>query len=79
MAMHKYTAETDAFIVAAPTYKIMQQATLPEFLKVMRGFGEYHKGDAMFKMNNGGTCYMRTATDPDSVVGITNCRSIWGH
>jgi PBSX family phage terminase large subunit len=28
-------------------------------------------------MYNGGVCYMRTATDPDSVVGITNVRHIW--
>jgi PBSX family phage terminase large subunit len=78
MAMHRFIHPEDSFIVAAPTYKIMQQATLPAFLQIMRGFGEYSKGDAVFRMHNGGTCYMRTATDPDSVVGITNCRHIWG-
>jgi PBSX family phage terminase large subunit len=78
IAMHRYTDPLDAFICTAPTYKIMQQATLPAFLSVMKGYGEYHKGDAFFQMHNGGICYMRTATDPDSVVGITNVRSIWG-
>lgn len=78
MAMHRYIDPTDNFIIAAPTYKIMQQATLPEFLKWMGGVGEYHKGDAIFKMHRGGTAYLRTATDPDSVVGITNVRHIWG-
>jgi len=78
MAMHKYTDPSDAFIIAAPTYKILQQATLPAFLKIMAGYGEYSKGDAVFKMHKGGTCYMRTATDPDSVVGITNVRCLWG-
>lgn len=76
--MHTYTDKTDNFIIAAPTYKIMQQATLPAFLQIMEGYGEYSKGDAVFKMFNGGTCYFRTATDPDSVVGITNVRHIWG-
>ena len=78
IAMHKYTDEKDNFIIAAPTYKILQQATLPEFLRCMQGYGEYSKGDAIFKMYNGGTCYFRTGTDPDSVVGITNVRHVWG-
>lgn len=76
--MHKYTDPTDNFLITAPTYKIMQQATLPAFFKIMKDCGEYHKVDAIFKMHEGGTCWFRTATDPDSVVGITNIRSIWG-
>jgi Terminase-like family. len=75
--MHTYTAEEDNFLVAAPTYKILQQSTLPSFLKFMNGFGEYSKSDAVFKMYGGGSCYMRTATEPDSIVGITNVRHIW--
>lgn len=76
--MHTYTRPDDNFIIGAPTYKIMAQSTLPAFLSVMRGVGEYHKADAVFKMHGGGTCYMRTGTDPDSVVGITNVRHVWG-
>lgn len=76
--MHKYHDSQDNFIITAPTYKILQQATLPAFLKLMEGLGDYSKVDAVFRMHNGGTCYMRTATDPDSVVGITNVRHIWG-
>lgn len=75
--MHTHTSADDNFIIGAPTYKIMQQSTLPAFLRLMRGCGEYKKADAEFKMRGGGTCYMRTATDPDSVVGITNVRGIW--
>jgi PBSX family phage terminase large subunit len=44
----------------------------------MEGMGTYAKVDATFKMHNGGTCYFRTATDCDSVIGITNVRFIWG-
>jgi len=78
IAMHRFTQRDDAFIVAAPNYKIMSQATLPAFLKIMDGFGEYKEQKAEFHMYNGGICYMRTGTDPDSVVGITNVRHIWG-
>jgi PBSX family phage terminase large subunit len=76
--MHEFTAPDDNFIIAAPNYKIMQQATLPDFLRYMDGFGTYNKTDAVFKMHHGGQCYMRTGTDPDSVVGITNVRAIYG-
>ena len=76
--MHEHRHKDDAFIITAPNYKIMQQSTLPAFLRRMDGCGEYRKADAIFEMNGGGTCYMRTATEPDSIVGITNVRGIWG-
>jgi len=76
--MHTFTDSRDNFLITAPTYKIMQQATLPEFLRVMEGCGDYSKADAIFKMHHGGTCWLRTGTDPDSVVGITNVRGAWG-
>jgi PBSX family phage terminase large subunit len=66
------------FIITAPNYKIMQQSTLPAFLKNMEGEGDYHKGDALFRLHGGGTCYFRTSTEADSVVGITNVMAIWG-
>ena len=76
--MHKFKSPRDNFIITAPTYKIMQQATLPGFLHYMRGYGKYHKADGVFEMHGGGQCWLRTATDPDSIVGITNVRGIWG-
>ncbi len=77
MAMHRYTDPEDAFIICAPTYKILQQSTLPAFLKLMEGLGEYNKVDAVFRIHGGGICYFRTATEPDSIVGITNVRWVW--
>lgn len=76
--MFNHTEPDDNFIIAAPTYKILQQSTLPAFLKIMDGFGEYKAGPAEFHMNGGGKCFMRTGTEPDSVVGITNVRAVWG-
>lgn len=78
LAMHTFTEPSDNFLILAPTYKIMQQSTLPAFLKVMDGYGEYSAQRAEFKMNGGGTAYFRTMTDPDSIVGVTDVRFVWG-
>ena len=75
---HLLTDSSNAFIVASPTYKIMQQSTIRPLLRFLNGYGEYSKSDALFKLYHGGTIYFRTGTDPDSVVGITNVRGIWG-
>jgi PBSX family phage terminase large subunit len=75
--MHQFMRKEDAFILAAPNYKIMQQSSLPAFLKVMEGCGRYDVQKACFETEWGSKCYMRTGTDPDSVVGITNVRGIW--
>lgn len=75
---HTHTEPTDNFIMTAPNYKIMQQSCLPRFLQDMKGCGTYNKVDAEFRIHGGGTVYMRTGTEPDSVVGITNVRAIWG-
>jgi hypothetical protein len=47
-------------------------------LQLLENYGTYHRQDAMFQMKDGGKCYFRTATDPDSIVGITNVRFIYG-
>jgi len=79
MAMHTYTSPDDNFIIMAPNYKTMEQSTLPAFKALNLAFWEkgYSAARAEFKMPGGGTCYLRTATDPDSIVGITNVRHIW--
>lgn len=78
MRMHEFTAPDDNFLICSPTYKVLKQSSLPPFLRIMDGYGEYNKSDAVFEMYNGGKCWMRTGTDPDSIVGITNIRHIWG-
>lgn len=78
LKLYEFTDRADNFLITAPTYKIMSQSTLPAFLRLMDGHGTYNKADAEFRMHEGGTVYLRTQTDPDSVVGITNVRHIWG-
>lgn len=75
--MHEYPGSGNNFIVTAPTYKIMAQATLPAFMAFMHEYGTYNKKDDVFTMHSGAQCFFRTETDPDSVVGITNVRHIW--
>lgn len=78
LKMHQFTDPLDNFIVTAPTYKILSQSTLPPILRYMDGYGELNKQEMMFQMYGGGRCWFRTATDADSIVGITNTRAIYG-
>jgi len=72
-----YCGKDDNAIIAAPTYKILNQSTLPTFFKFAAGKGTYSKVDSVFKFKNGSTAYIRTSTDPFSVEGITNVKWIW--
>lgn len=76
--LHTFTNPDDSFLITSPTYKTMMQSTLPAFLRLMDGYGTYNKKDDVFKMHRGGVVYCRTETDPDSIIGITNVRHIWG-
>lgn len=75
--VHEEGHSSANFIVTAPTYKIMQQSSLPAFMEVFTGMGDYYKNEACFKIRGGGTVYFRTGIDPDSVVGVTNVCGIW--
>lgn len=75
--MSKWVGSDHAFIIAAPTFKILHQSTLPTFLKFAGQFGTLRKSDAIFELNNGAPVYFRTSTDPYSVEGIQNVRAIW--
>lgn len=74
---HMFTGKYDNFLVTAPTYKILGQSTLPQFMSINEQAGTYNKATAEFQIHGGGKVYFRTGTDADSVVGITNVRGIW--
>ena len=75
--LHTFTNKNDNFLITSPSYKILQQSTLPAFLKIMDGFGVYDKKFDIYRMHEGGTVYCRTETDPDSIVGLTNVKHVW--
>lgn len=72
------STKDDNFIITAPTYKTLQQSTLPKFRAFTSGYGNLRKVDAEFKFFTGATVYIRTGTEPESIEGITNVRGIWG-
>lgn len=68
---------TDNIIITAPTYKTIQQATIPKFLQIWGNYGEYKKGDQVFKFHTGITAYIRSLNEPNAIEGITDVRRIW--
>lgn len=78
IAMHESRDPEARFLIVAPTYKILEQSTLPTFLRLMDGSGIYRKASQTFVLHGGGTAYFRTGAEPDSVVGIPNVRHVWG-
>jgi PBSX family phage terminase large subunit len=68
----------DNAIIAAPDYKIFSQSTFPKFQEYFSGYGKLDKKEMAFRVNGGGTIYLRSMHDPDSCEGITNVRWIWG-
>jgi hypothetical protein len=75
--IHLHTAPTDNFLLLAPTYPIMQQSALPYFLRAMEGCGTHNGTAREFRLHTGGVVYIRTETDPDSIVGVPNVRAYW--
>lgn len=68
----------DNILIGAPTYKILEQATLPTFLQLHTSFvGRYNAKDGVFRTHKGVNVWFRTGTDPDSVEGIPDCIFAW--
>lgn len=67
----------ETIIIAAPTYKTLQQATLPKFLQYNRELGQHLKARDEFVYKWGTTVYFRTATHPESMEGIPNTKMVW--
>jgi len=74
--MHRFTNEDDNFLVCSPTYKILEQSTLPPFLMLNKGCGRMDRANMCFHIHGGGKVWFRTGQNPDSVVGITNVRAV---
>ena len=69
--------KTANHIIVAPTYKILQQATLPKFLQLYGKNGTYNKVESTFRWAFGPTTFIRSLTDPNAIEGITDVESIW--
>lgn len=65
------------FIIAAPTFKLMEKSTLPWALHLLRGCGKFDRTRYKFHLNGGGTIWFCSMQDDDSAEGATNVRAIW--
>lgn len=70
-------AAANTFIIAAPTYKLMQKSTMPWMLSLLKGCGYLDKQKNAFMLNGGATLYFASMQDSDSVEGATNVKGIW--
>jgi len=75
--IHEGSDGKSAFLLMAPTYKIMQQSMLPYFLHYMEGAGDHKKAEAVYELYTGDLVFLRTGTDPNSIVGIPRVKAYW--
>jgi PBSX family phage terminase large subunit len=76
--MFKHTHPDDTFLITAPTVKILNQATLPAFLKIMKPYGNYRDSKGEFETHWGTKAYIRSLHEPDLIEGIQNIKAAWG-
>lgn len=79
--MANKTAEFDAprntFIVAGPTFKLMEKSTIPWMLSLLQGYGKFDKQHYRYHLNQGGVLWFASMQDSDSAEGATNVKGIW--
>lgn len=73
----QYDAPDNTFIIAAPTFKLMEKSTLPWSLKLLQGCGYFDKKYYRFYLNGGGIIWFASMQDDDSCEGATNVEGIW--
>jgi len=67
----------DDFLIAAPTYKILQQSTLRKFFELFPELRRFYKAqDQVIMLPNGTHIYIRSTEDPDAIEGMT-LRRAW--
>lgn len=62
----------DSGLIAAPTYKILTQSTLPKFFEINPDFKRfYKKGDNEIVIPDRGTIFIRSTENPNVIEGMT--------
>lgn len=62
----------DSGLIAAPTYKILTQSTLPKFFEINPDLKRYYKkGDNEILIPNRGTIFIRSTENPNVIEGMT--------
>ena len=59
-------------LIAAPSYKMLSQATLETFFRIFPQYGKYHKQQqSVIELPSGGKVFIRSADDPYGLEGMT--------
>jgi len=67
----------DTGLICAPTYKILQQSTLPKFFEINPDLKRFHrKVDGTIEVPNRGVIYIRSTENPNVIEGMT-LKWIW--
>ena len=67
----------DDFLIAAPTYKILQQSTLRKLFELFPELRRFYKSqEQVIMLPNGTHIYIRSTEDPDAIEGMT-LRRAW--
>ncbi len=71
------TFPNDTGLIAAPTYKILTQSTLPKFFEINEDLKKYYKkGDSEIDVPDRGKIFIRSTENPNVIEGMT-LRWVW--
>ncbi len=60
------------YLIAAPTYKVLQQSTLKKFFDLIPPWlGDYKEEKSVFVLKKGGNVFIRSTEDPNTIEGMT--------
>jgi len=66
------------YILCAPTYKMLQQASLPKLLSFLKQFGTYKQSAGEFHVRGGeAIIYVRSLDNPEAMEGIPDVMGVW--
>ena len=65
-------AETQNYLVFAPSYKVLKRATLPAYLRFFHalGLGRFKRGDLVYEIRNGANVFFGSCDNPESLEGL---------
>lgn len=64
--------ESQAYLVFAPSYKVLKRATLPAYIRFFHALrlGVFKRGDLVYELRNGGKVYFGSCDNPESLEGL---------
>lgn len=65
-------AESQQYLVFAPSYKVLKRATLPAYIRLFHALklGTFKRGDLVYELRNGGKVFFGSCDNPESLEGL---------